>query len=86
MSVFYDYIKEFLLSHGLISRMAIDGAALGTFLLLVVLTSIVFLIIRTVIVKIIGRLVLRTSGIWDDTLFAHRVFHVLIHIIRIFNH
>ena len=81
MSVFYDYIKELLLSYGLIPRMAIYGAALGTFLLLIVLASIVFLIIRTVFVKIVGRIVLRTKGIWDDTLFAHKVFHVLIHII-----
>lgn len=81
MSVFYDYIKEFLLSNGLITRMAIYGAAIGTFLLLVFVASIVFLIIRIVFVKILGRIVLRTKGIWDDTLFAHKVFHVLIHII-----
>jgi len=81
MSVFYDYLKEFLLSNGLITRMAITGAALGTFLLLIVVATIVFLIVRTVVVKILGRLVLRTSGIWDDTLFAHKVFHVLIHFI-----
>lgn len=81
MSVFYDYLKEFLLSNGLITRMAIAGAALGTFLLLVVVASIVFLIVRMIVVKILGRIVLRTSGIWDDTLFAHKVFHVLTHFI-----
>ena len=81
MSVFYDYIKELLLSYGLIPRMAIYGSALSTFLLLVVVASIVFLITRMITIKIIGRIVVRTKGIWDDTLFAHRVFHVLIHII-----
>jgi len=81
MSVFYDYLKEFLLSNGLITRMAIAGAALGTFLLLVVVASIVFLIVRMIVVKVLGRIVLRTSGIWDDTLFKHKVFHVLTHFI-----
>ncbi len=81
MSVFYEYLKEFLLSNGLITRMAITGAALGSFLLLIVVASIVFLIVRMIVVKILGRIVLRTSGIWDDTLFAHKVFHVLTHFI-----
>ncbi len=81
MSVFYDYLKEFLLSNGLLTRMAIIGAAFGTFLLLIVVASIVFLIVRMIVVKILGRIVLRTSGIWDDTLFAHKVFHVLTHFI-----
>ncbi len=81
MSVFYDYLKEFLLSNGLITRVAIAGAALGTFLLLIVVASIVFLIVRMIVVKILGRIVQRTSGIWDDTLFAHKVFHVLTHFI-----
>lgn len=81
MSVFYDYLKEFLLSNGLITRMAIAGAALGTFLLLVVVASIFFLIVRMIVVKILGRIVLRTTGIWDVTLFEHKVFHVLTHFI-----
>lgn len=81
MSVFYDYMKELLLSYGMLPRMSVYGAALGTFLLLIILASIVFLISRMVTVKILGRIVLRTKGIWDDTLFAHKVFHVLAHII-----
>src|SRR5659263_85644 len=81
MSVFYDYLKEFLLSNGLITRMAIAGAALGTFLLLVVVASIFFLIVRMIVVKILGRIVLRTTGIWDVTLFEYKVFHVLTHFI-----
>jgi len=81
MSVFYDYLKDFLLSNGLVTRMAIVGAAFGTFLLLIVFASIVFLIVRIIVVKILGRIVRRTSGIWDNTLYAHKVFHVLTHFI-----
>jgi miniconductance mechanosensitive channel len=81
MSVFYDYIKELLLGYGLMSRMAIYGAALSTFLLLIVIAGIIFVIIRTISIKIIGRIVIRTKGVWDETLFAHRVFHVLFHVI-----
>ena len=32
MSVFYDFVKEFLLTYGFLSRMAIYGAALCLFL------------------------------------------------------
>ena len=60
MSVFYDYIKEFLLINGMMSRMAIFGAALGTFLLLIFVVSIVFFIVRIVFVKVVGRIVLKT--------------------------
>ncbi len=81
MSVLYEYIKEFLLDNGLINRMAIHGAAVITFLIILVATQVLFLIIREIFVKIMGRIVLRTKGVWDDTLFDHRVFHVLIHIV-----
>jgi len=81
MSVFYDYIKELLLGYGLMSRMAIYGAALSTFLMLTIVAGIVFIIIRIISIKIIGRIVRRTKGVWDDTLFDHRVFHVLFHVI-----
>ena len=81
MSVFYDYIKELLLSYGFMTRMAIYGAVLITFATIILVASIVFLIIRKIFVKIVGRVVLRTKGIWDDTLFNHRVFHALIHIV-----
>ena len=81
MSVLYEYIKEFLLSNGFINRMAIHGAAMITFFIIIVATQIIFLIIRGIFIKIVGRIVLRTKGVWDDTLFEHRVFHVLIHII-----
>jgi len=81
MSVFYDYIKELLLSYGFMTRMAIYGAVLITFATIVLIALFVFLITRKIFVKIVGRIVLRTKGIWDDTLFNHRVFHALIHII-----
>ncbi len=81
MFVLYEYIREFLLSNGFMMRMAVFGAALFSFVLLIALASIIFLILRIFFVKIVSRIVLRTKGIWDDTLFAHKVFHVLIHII-----
>ena len=81
MSVLYDYIKEFLLNNGFINRVAIHCAAVITFFILLISTQIIFLIIRKIFVKIVGRIVLRTKGVWDDTLFDHRVFHVLIHIV-----
>ena len=81
MSVFYDYIKEFLLSNGFVNQMAIYGSTLITFLVLMVCSLIVYFIFRLIFVKVVGRVVLRTKGIWDDTLYGHKVFHVLIHII-----
>ena len=81
MSVLYEYIKEFLLSNGIYNRMAVHGAALISFLILVIFTFIIFMIFRKILVKVIGRLVLKTSGVWDDTLFDHRVFHALTHIV-----
>jgi len=80
MSVLYDYIKELLLSYGFMTRMAIYGAVLITFGTVILIASVVFLVIRKIFVKIVGRIVLRTKGIWDDTLFNHKVFHALIHI------
>lgn len=81
MSVFYDYIKELLLGYGFLTRMAIYGAALISFLTVIILAFIVFLIIRKIFVQIVGRIVRRTKGIWDDTLFEHKVFHVLTHMV-----
>ena len=81
MSVFYDYIKELLLSYGFLTRMAVYGAALISLITLVLIASIVFLVIRKIFIKIVGRIVLRTKGIWDHTLLNHRVFHALIHIV-----
>lgn len=80
MSEFYDFIKEFLLTYGFLSRMAIYCAALCSFLMLVFVALIIFIIIRTLFVKIVRRIVLRTKGIWDVALFDHKVFHILTHI------
>jgi len=80
MSVFYDFVREVLLSYGFLSRMANWGAAICTFLVLIVIALIIFLIIRALFVKIVGRIVFRTKGVWDGTLFDHKVFHSLIHI------
>jgi miniconductance mechanosensitive channel len=81
MSVFYEYIKEFFLNYGINNRLAIHGAAISSFFLLVILSLLIFLIFRKLIVKVIGRIVIKTTGVWDDTLFHHKVFHVLTHII-----
>ncbi len=81
MSVLFEYIKEFLLNNGIYNRMAVHGAALISFLILVIFAFIVFLIFRKIFVKVIGRLVLKTTGVWDDTLFNHKVFHALTHIV-----
>jgi miniconductance mechanosensitive channel len=81
MSVFYEYIKEFFLNYGINNRLAIHAAAISSFFLLVILSLLIFLIFRKLIVKVIGRIVIKTTGVWDDTLFHHKVFHVLTHII-----
>ena len=81
MSVLYEYIKEFFLNYGINNRLAIHGAAISSFFLLVILSLLIFLIFRKLIVKVIGRIVIKTTGVWDDTLFHHKVFHVLTHII-----
>jgi miniconductance mechanosensitive channel len=69
------------LNYGINNRLAIHGAAISSFFLLVILSLLIFLIFRKLIVKVIGRIVIKTTGVWDDTLFHHKVFHVLTHII-----
>ena len=81
MSVLYEYIKEFFLNYGINNRLAIHGAAISSFFLLIIFSLLIFLIFRKLIVKVIGRIVIKTTGVWDDTLFHHKVFHVLTHII-----
>ena len=80
MSVLYEYIKEFLLSNGIYNRMAIHGAAFISFTFLVIVSFLIFLVFRKIFIKVMGRIVLRTNGVWDDTLFDHKVFHALTHI------
>ena len=81
MSVLYDYIREFLLNSGVVNRLAIRGAAFISMLTLFFTALIIFLIIRLIFVKVVGRLVLRTKGVWDDALYNHKVFHALTHIV-----
>ncbi len=81
MSLLYDVIKELLLNYGFISKLAVYGSALGTFLILVLFALIVYFIVRIILVKIIGRIVRHTKGIWDDMLYSHRVFHVIAHLV-----
>jgi miniconductance mechanosensitive channel len=81
MSLLYDFIKDILLSYGFIPKLAIYSAALGTFIFLIFFSLILFLIVRTILVKILGRIVKHTKGIWDDVLFTHRVFHVMAHLV-----
>ena len=81
MSLLYDFIKDLLLNYEFQSRLAVYGAALGTFASLVIISLIVFLIIRSVLSKMIGRLVKQTKGIWDDSLYSHKVFRVLTHFV-----
>ncbi len=81
MSVFYDYIKELLLGYGLVNRMAIDGAALIGFVTIVAGSLLIYLIARLIFIKIVSRVIARTKAIWDDMLFDHKVFHVLVHLV-----
>jgi miniconductance mechanosensitive channel len=81
MFLLYDFIKELLLNYGFYLKLATYGAALGTFIILVIFSLIIFFIVRLILVKIIGRLVKHTKGIWDNALFSHRVFHVMAHFV-----
>jgi miniconductance mechanosensitive channel len=81
MSLLYDLIKELLLNYGFIPKLAIYGAALGTFVFLIILSMILFFVLRSILAKIEGRLAKHTKSIWDDVLYAHKVFYVLAHIV-----
>jgi miniconductance mechanosensitive channel len=81
MSLLYDFIKELLQNYGLVPKLAMYGAALSAFIMLVIFSLIIFFIVRSVMVKIIGRVVAHTKGIWDDVMFSHKVFHVMAHFV-----
>jgi miniconductance mechanosensitive channel len=81
MSLLYDFLKELLLNYGFYPKLAIYGAAWGTFIILVLFSLIIFFIVRVIMVKIIGKVVKHTKGIWDDTLYSHRFFHVMAHLV-----
>ncbi len=81
MQVFYDYLREFLLNAHLHPRIAIYLAAIGTFIILSLISLILFFPLRKLLIKIIERLTLHTETLWDDVLFEHKVFHAAAHLI-----
>lgn len=81
MSLLYELIKELLLGYKLFPKIAIYGAALGTFVSLVILSMILFFISKIIVIRIVGRVVRRAKGMWGIVLYHHRVFHILIHIL-----
>ncbi len=81
MSLLYEMIKELLLDYRIYPKLAIYGAALGTFVFLVIFSMILFFISKMIVLRIIGRVVRRTKGMWGIFLFHHRVFQILIHIL-----
>ena len=81
MSLLYEFIKDLLLTSNVYPKLAIYGSALGTFVILVVFSMIIFIIVRSILIKIVGRMVKHTKGIWDNVLYSHKVFHVLAHFV-----
>jgi miniconductance mechanosensitive channel len=81
MSLLYDFIKDLLLTSNVYPKLAIYGAALWTFVILVIFSLIIFLIVRSILIKIVGKVVKHTKGIWDNVLYSHKVFHVLAHFV-----
>jgi len=81
MQVFYDYLRELFLNAQLYPKIAIYLAALGTFLLVSLISLILFFPFRKLLLTIIERLTRHTETIWDDVLFSHKVFHAAAHLI-----
>jgi len=81
MSLLYDFIKELLLNYQFYPKLATYGAALGTFVILIIFSLIIFLIVRAILIKIVHKVVKHTKGIWDNVLYSHKVFHVLAHFV-----
>jgi miniconductance mechanosensitive channel len=81
MQVFYDYLREQFLNAQLHPKVAIYLAAIGTFLILSLISLILFFPLRKLLIKIVERLTARTETLWDDVLFEHKVFHALAHLI-----
>jgi miniconductance mechanosensitive channel len=81
MSLLYDFIKDLFLKSDVYLKLATYGAALCTFVILVLFSMILFIIVRLVLVKIVSRVVKHTRGIWDNVLYSHKVFHVLAHFV-----
>lgn len=81
MQVFYDYLREQFFNAQFHPKLAIYLAAIGTFLILSVISLILFFPLRKLLIKIVERLTLHTDTQWDDVLFHHRVFQALAHLI-----
>jgi miniconductance mechanosensitive channel len=81
MQVVYDYLRELFLNAQLHPRIAIYLAALGTFLVLSLISLILFFPLRKLLIKIVERFTIHTETLWDDVLFEHKVFHAVAHLI-----
>ena len=81
MQVVYDYLREQFLNAQLHPKIAIYLAALSTFLILSLISLILFFPLRKLFIKIVERFTAHTETIWDDVLFEHKVFHAVAHLI-----
>ena len=81
MQVFYDYLREQMLNGQFHPKVAIYLAAIGTFLILSLISLILFFPIRKLLLTIIERFTRHTETLWDDVLFDHRVFHAMAHLV-----
>ncbi len=81
MQVVYDYLRELFLNAQMHPRIAIYLAALGTFLILSLISLILFFPLRKLLIKIVERFTIHTETLWDDVLFEHKVFHAVAHLI-----
>ena len=81
MQVVYDYLRELFLNAQMHPRIAIYLAALGTFLILSLISLILFFPLRKLHIKIVERFTIHTETLWDDVLFEHKVFHAVAHLI-----
>ena len=81
MQVFYDYLRELLLNAQFHPRIAIYLAAFGTFIILSIISLILFFPLRKLLLTIVERMTRHTETLWDDALFDHRVFHAAAHLI-----
>ncbi len=81
MQVFYDYLRELFLNAQLHPKIAIYLAALGTFLILSIISLILFFPFRKLLITIVERFTKHTETLWDDVLFEHKVFHAVAHLI-----
>lgn len=81
MQVVYDYLREQFFNAQLHPKVAIYLAAVSTFLILALVSLILFFPLRKLFIKIVERFTIHTETIWDDVLFEHKVFHAVAHLI-----